>query len=181
MTRTGTTSGSRWGKGGGGGGRGDQDSDSSWVSSAASSSGLGWVGQAGHLPAPRRPIWASQLDRSRTPSDKMVNFRDHSKEELDRLSDSKSILENNKKSFLTSPPGLVPPFGILIHQVGNVLKPTLSYRAGGPLSEGSEGQSPEGGGGHDLQGREGPHRSGNGLCHPGKTYSKSYLTMSHLG
>ena len=111
----------------------------------------------------------------------MYNYRDNSKQELDRLTDSKSILENNNKSFFTSPPGLVPPFGILIHQVGNVLNPTLSYRAGGPLSPSSEGQSPEGGGGHDLQGREGPHRSGNGLCHSGKTYSKSYLTMSHLG
>ena len=102
----------------------------------------------------------------------MVNFRDHSKEELDRLSDSKSILKNNNKSFFTSPPGLVPPFGILIHQVGNVLNPTLSYRAGGSLSQGREGQRPEGGGGHDLRGQEGPHCSGNGLCHSGKTYSK---------
>ena len=113
----GLTSRSRWGRGGGGGGRGDWSSDSSTsLSSGRPGSAGGWKA---HLPAPRRPIWAS-VDRSSTPSDKAVAWRDHNKEELDRLSDSKSFLKNNKSFYQLSWPH--PPFGILYPPSGSCPK-----------------------------------------------------------
>ena len=117
MTRTGATSGSRWGRGGGGGGRGDYSDSNSSTSSGFPGSGRGWTAQ---LPAPRRPIWASSVDRSSTPSDKAVAWRDHNKEEADRLTESKSFLKNNKSFYQLSWPH--PPFGILYPPSGSCPK-----------------------------------------------------------
>ena len=120
MTRTAMVDRSRWGRGGGGGGRGDNSSDTSSTSSGFPGAGRGWSAH----PAPRRPIWASSVDRSPTPSDKAVAWRDTQKEEVDRLTESKSFLRHNK-SF-TSSPSRIPLLGYCIHPVGLILKSTLS-------------------------------------------------------
>ena len=160
---------SRWGRGGGGGGRGDNSSDTSSTSSGFPGAGRGWTAH----PAPRRPLWTSSVDRSSTPSDKAVAWRDTQKEEVDRLTESKSFLKNNKSFYQLSWPH--PPFGILHPPSGSYPKVNLVIRAGHTVSPRDAGACPEGGRGSGRSSQGAVHHKGDGLCHLGKSYSKNLI------